>query len=173
MQKKLAPILSILLIVAIVVAAVFGVQKNDLSNKTAELEKQLAESKTTADGLSADVAAAKKSLETVNADLAAAKDELAAASTNLETSTAKVAELEAKVAELTAQAETAAADLAAEAAEYIKSLGLSDAEITALKINLGTPAPATGDAGVAVYMVMALVTLCGAAVLVSKKREII
>ena len=31
-------------------------------------------------------------------------------------------------------------------------------------------APATGDAGVAIYMVMALVTLCGAAVLVSKKR---
>ena len=65
------------------------------------------------------------------------------------------------------------ADLSKEAAEYIKSLGLSDAEITALKANLGEPAPATGDAGVAVYMVMALVTLCGAAVLVSKKREII
>ena len=28
----------------------------------------------------------------------------------------------------------------------------------------------TGDAGVAIYMVMALVTLAGAAVLVSKKR---
>ena len=65
------------------------------------------------------------------------------------------------------------ADLSKEAAEYIKSLGLSDAEITALKANLGEPAPATGDAGVAVYAVLALVTLCGAAVLVSKKREII
>lgn len=34
-------------------------------------------------------------------------------------------------------------------------------------------APKTGDAGVAIYMALALVTLCGAAVLVAKKREII
>ncbi len=34
------------------------------------------------------------------------------------------------------------------------------------------PAPPTADAGVAIYMALALVTLCGAAVLVSKKKAI-
>ena len=63
------------------------------------------------------------------------------------------------------------ADLKKEAAEYIKSIGLSDAEISTLKANLGTPAPATADAGVAVYAVLALVALCGAAVVTNKKRQ--
>ena len=42
-----------------------------------------------------------------------------------------------------------------------------------LKANLGTPAPATADAGVAVYVALALVALCGTAVVTSKKRQII
>ena len=65
------------------------------------------------------------------------------------------------------------ADLADEAEEYLAAIGLSDAEILQLKINLGLEvAPPTGDAGVTVYMVMALLALCGAGVVLAKKKEL-
>ena len=79
------------------------------------------------------------------------------------------------------------ADLAAEAAEYIKSLGLTDQEIEQLKINLcGSTAadvptegdkdaattPSTGDEGFAIYLMAGMVSLmCMGALAVSKKRN--
>ncbi len=92
MQKKLTPVLAILLVIAIVVAGVFGSQKGDLNDKVAALEAELK--------------ASKGSVETLTGELAAAKADLDAAAAN-------GAALETNVADLTAQAETAAADLAA------------------------------------------------------------
>ena len=44
---------------------------------------------------------------------------------------------------------------------------------TELEITVAKAAPATGDNGVAIYMVMALLTLCGgAALVVGKKKEL-
>ena len=70
-------------------------------------------------------------------------------------------------------ADLSKADLAKEAEAYIKSLGLSDSEIAALKVNLGgaEDAPDTGDAGVTVYAVLALVSLAGAAAVVTAKKK--
>ena len=55
-----------------------------------------------------------------------------------------------------------------------KDFGVDYSEVVVDRIELvdekPVVAPETGDAGVAVYMALALVTLCGAAVLVSKKR---
>ncbi len=64
------------------------------------------------------------------------------------------------------------ADLAAEAAAYIKSIGLTDQEITQLKTNLMPAAtPDTGDAGVMVYAVVGLSSLLSmGALTVLKKR---
>lgn len=65
------------------------------------------------------------------------------------------------------------ADLAKEAEEYIKAIGLNDKEIKALKDNLNPPAdiPATGDSTpVVVFAVLAVASVMGMAVLTSKKR---
>lgn len=67
------------------------------------------------------------------------------------------------------------ADLAKEAEEYIKSLGLTDSEIAALKANLGTAPcdpsnPGTGDAGVFSYVLLAVSSLMGMAWM-GKKRK--
>ena len=65
------------------------------------------------------------------------------------------------------------ADLADEAEEYLAAIGLSDAEILQLKINLGLEvAPDTGDAGVTLYVGLAIMAALGTAVLVGKKKEI-
>ncbi len=64
------------------------------------------------------------------------------------------------------------ADLQAGAKGYMKNIGLSDAEISALMVNLGYVAPpATGDAGVMVYMGMAIMALTGG-VFVARKKEL-
>ena len=67
------------------------------------------------------------------------------------------------------------ADLAAEAKEYVASLGLTEAEITSLMNNLGadvpeTPAP-TGDAFVSTVAVM-LLALAGTVALVHKRKTV-
>ena len=72
-------------------------------------------------------------------------------------------------------ADLAKADLAKEAEEYIKSLGLTDSEIAALKANLGAAAsdpsnPGTGDAGAVSYALLAVSSLLGM-VWVGKKRK--
>ncbi len=67
------------------------------------------------------------------------------------------------------------ADLAAEAKEYIASLGLTEAEINALMNNLGADAPEqvppTGDIVMKVVSVM-LVALAGTVALLPKRKEI-
>ena len=66
------------------------------------------------------------------------------------------------------------ADLAAEAKEYIASLGLTEAEIAALMNNLGADAelvPPTGDTVMKVVAVM-LVALAGTVALLPKRKEI-
>ena len=63
------------------------------------------------------------------------------------------------------------ANLAAEAREYVKSLGLTDAEISALIANLGgAETPPTGDISILVYVGMAAASLCGTAVVIRKKE---
>lgn len=75
----------------------------------------------------------------------------------------------------------ASADLAKEAAEYMKALGLNDAEIAKLKTNLckvkldsssnNKVTPPTGDNGGAIYMMTCMAALmCVAVVVRSKKR---
>ena len=155
MKKNLVPVLSLLLVIAIVVAAVFGVQKNDLTNEVAALEAELNSSKSSVDTLTADLAAAQADLdasaakvtelEASVADLTAQADTAAAKVTELETSAAdltaqteasavQVAELEANVAALTAQAETNAADLAAAQA----ALETANADLAAAQAALET-----------------------------------
>ena len=66
------------------------------------------------------------------------------------------------------------ADLAAEAKEYIASLGLTEAEITALMNNLGADAdliPPTGDLMIVQAAAMMLLSLTGTVALVSKRKE--
>ena len=68
------------------------------------------------------------------------------------------------------------ADLAKEAEEYIKSLGLTDDEIAALKANIG-PAPSdptnpgTGDITLFVYPLLAMSSLMGMGIVIGKKRR--
>ena len=71
------------------------------------------------------------------------------------------------------------ADLQKGAKDYMKAIGLTDAEITDLMVNLGyvapvepvTPSkPATGDAGIVVYLGLGVMALAGG-VLVAKKKE--
>ena len=71
------------------------------------------------------------------------------------------------------------ADLQKGAKGYMKAIGLTDAEITDLMVNLGyvapvepvTPSkPATGDAGIVVYLGLGVMALAGG-VLVAKKKE--
>ena len=71
------------------------------------------------------------------------------------------------------------ADLQKGAKDYMKAIGLTDAEITDLMVNLGymapvepvTPSkPATGDAGIVVYLGLGVMALAGG-VLVAKRKE--
>ena len=66
-------------------------------------------------------------------------------------------------------------DLAAEAAEYIKAIGLSDDEIAKLKANLSPNNPTnpeTGDMGIVVVTVMGIAALMSmGALTVLKKKE--
>ena len=71
------------------------------------------------------------------------------------------------------------ADLQKGAKDYMKAIGLTDAEITDLMVNLGYVAPvepvipskpATGDAGIVVYLGLGVMALAGG-VLVAKKKE--
>ena len=56
---------------------------------------------------------------------------------------------------------------------YLAAIGLSDAEILQLKINLGYEvSPDTGDNGVALYVGLAVMAALGTAVVVGKKKEI-
>ena len=73
------------------------------------------------------------------------------------------------------------ADLQKGAKDYMKAIGLTDAEITDLMVNLGyvapvepvTPSkPATGDAGIVVYLGLGVMALAGG-VLVAKKKQTI
>ena len=63
MQKKLTPVLAILLAIAIVVAGVFGAQKGDLNDKVAALEAELKASKSSVETLTGELAAAKADLD--------------------------------------------------------------------------------------------------------------
>ena len=67
------------------------------------------------------------------------------------------------------------ADLDAEAAEYIRSIGLSEKEVTALKANLTNPPagnPTTGDPGLVMYAVVCVSSVLGiAGVSVMRKRK--
>ena len=64
------------------------------------------------------------------------------------------------------------ADLQKGAKDYMKAIGLTDAEITSLMTNLGYKAPATGDTGVLVWVIALPVTILAAAfVLKRKERE--
>ena len=63
------------------------------------------------------------------------------------------------------------ADLQKGAKDYMKAIGLTDAEITSLMTNLGYKAPATGDAGVVLYMGLAILALTGG-VFVARKKEL-
>ena len=71
------------------------------------------------------------------------------------------------------------ADLQKGAKDYMKAIGLTDAEITDLMVNLGYVAPVepvtpskpdTGDTGIVVYLGLGVMALAGG-VLVAKKKE--
>ena len=63
------------------------------------------------------------------------------------------------------------ADLQKGAKDYMKSIGLTDAEITSLMTNLGYKAPATGDTGVVLYVGLAVLALTGG-VFVARRKEL-
>ena len=63
------------------------------------------------------------------------------------------------------------ADLQKGAKDYMKAIGLTDAEITSLMTNLGYKAPATGDTGVVLYVGLAVLALTGG-VFVARRKEL-
>jgi hypothetical protein len=63
------------------------------------------------------------------------------------------------------------ADLQQGAKDYMKAIGLTDAEITSLMTNLGYKAPATGDTGVVLYVGLAVLALTGG-VFVARRKEL-
>ena len=123
MQKKLIVALSLLLVVAIVVSAVFGVQKSDLANEVAKLQSEMAANKQAAETAKAELEAAKAELEAKVAELTAQAEQAAA------DLAATKADLETQVAEMAAKADKANTDLAAAVAE----LETVKAELEALK----------------------------------------
>ncbi len=65
-----------------------------------------------------------------------------------------------------------AADLQVEAKEYILSLGLTEAELSSLMLNLSDNAPITGDMPVMDVTAVMLLALVGTVALVHKRKEI-
>ena len=63
------------------------------------------------------------------------------------------------------------ADLQKGAKDYMKAIGLTDAEITSLMTNLGYMPPATGDTGVVLYVGLAVLALTGG-VFVARRKEL-
>lgn len=63
------------------------------------------------------------------------------------------------------------ADLQKGAKDYMKAIGLTDAEITSLMTNLGYKAPTTGDTGVVLYVGLAVLALTGG-VFVARRKEL-
>ena len=63
------------------------------------------------------------------------------------------------------------ADLQQGVKDYMKAIGLTDAEITSLMTNLGYKAPATGDTGVVLYVGLAVLALTGG-VFVARRKEL-
>ncbi len=141
MKKPISIILSVLLVAAIAVAAVFGVQKNDVSNQAAdlqtkldssaakmtELEATVADQAAKAETAAADLAAATAEVEKLTADNAAANEALAAAKAEVEKLTADNAAAnealtaaKAEVEKLTAEVASANEALAAAKAEVEK-----------------------------------------------------
>ena len=107
MKKPISIILSVLLVAAIAVAAVFGVQKNDVSNQAAELQTKLDNSAAKVTELEATIADQSAKAETAAAELAAANDALTAANEALAAAQADVEKLTADNA-ASAEALTAA-----------------------------------------------------------------
>jgi len=123
-MKKPVAILSILLVIAVIVAAVFGVQKGDLS----------------------------KQIATLNDDLTSSADSNKSLQADLDASAAKVAELEAAVAEAQAHETECHAELEALKAELAEAQAHETechAELEALKAKLAEAAPILAAAQVA------------------------
>ena len=160
MKKPVSIILSLLLIAAVAVAAVFGVQKNDASKEAAQLQADLTASQTKAsdleatiatqtaqaetaaadltaaqaqiETLTADVAAAKAEAEKLNADLTAANEALAAAQAQVETLTADNAAANETLTAAQAEVEKLTADVAA----ANEALTTAQAQVEALTTEL-------------------------------------
>ncbi len=113
MKKPVSIILSLLLIAAVAVAAVFGVQKNDANKEAAQLQADLTASQTKTSELESTIATQTTQAETAAADLAAANEALAAAQAQVETLTAENAAANEALAAAQAQVETLTADNAA------------------------------------------------------------
>ncbi len=143
-MKKPVAILSVLLVIAVIVAAVFGVQKGDLSKEIVTLNADLTSSTDSNKSLQADLDASAAKVAELEANAAAALEahaaELAALeeakAAELEAAAAKAAELEAQVAELTAQAEAQAAELATAAEALFADLAAKETELVAAKADL-------------------------------------
>ena len=113
MKKPVSIALSLLLVAAIAVAAVFGVQKNDMSNQAADLQTKLDASAKKVTELEASVADQTAKTESTAAELAAANEALTVAKAQVEKLTADVAAAGEALTAAKAEVEKLTADLAA------------------------------------------------------------
>ena len=113
MKKPVSIALSLLLVAAIAVAAVFGVQKNDMSNQAADLQTKLDASAKKVTELEASVADQTAKTESTAAELAAANEALTAAKTDAEKVAAELAATNEALTAAKAEVEKLTADNAA------------------------------------------------------------
>ena len=113
MKKPVSIALSLLLVAAIAVAAVFGVQKNDMSNQAADLQTKLDASAKKVTELEASVADQTAKTESTAAELAATNEALPAAKAEVEKLTADNAAANEALTVAKAQVEKLTADVAA------------------------------------------------------------
>lgn len=140
-MKKATPVLAVLLVVAIIVAAMFGVQKNDLNDEAAALETALTASETQAATLTGDLEALKAEAAASAAKATELETQATEVTAQMNASTAKATELESTVVELTAKTEASAArvtELEADAAELTASNETAAAELAQTNAALET-----------------------------------
>ena len=113
MKKPVSIILSVLLIAAVAVAAVFGVQKNDATKEVTQLQADLTASQTKTSELESTIATQNTQAETAAADLAAANEALTAAQAEVEKLTAENAAANEALTAAQAEVEKLTADNAA------------------------------------------------------------
>ena len=136
MKKPFSVILSLLLVAAIAVAAVFGVQKNDMSEQVADLQTQLNTAVEQNNAVSSELAAAQAEVEKLTAENAAAAEALAAAQAEVEKLTADVTAANDAANAALASAQDKLDKLTAENTANAEALAAAKAEVEKLTADI-------------------------------------